>query len=130
MPLIRTESLSVEQLQQQVVSTHWVDPVPTAPLVRQNAKSTEELNKIYNDLIENDLMTKPFREYFSSPQGQEHVRRFFSTMSKTCYPETMKKFSRYHTKERFDIFREMFPPPGDMREIWNAWTRKGRPDIV
>ena len=122
-------SHSPQQLQQ-MFSTLPHNETKQQPLVRQNAKTTEELDKMYNAHLENEIMTKPFREYFSSKEGQEHVYRFFSTMSRTCYPETMKRFSRYHTKERFDIFREMFPPPGDMCEIWNAWDRKGRPDIV
>ena len=95
------------------------------PLIRQNAFTPQEIKGYF----EEERMTKPFRAYFISDAGQDHVYLFFKTMLRTQKPETMNKFSRYHTKERFDILRHLWPPPADMCEIWNAWDKKNRPDL-
>ena len=96
-------------------------------LTRQNASTPYEIEKAVAEYFENNTMTKPFCEYFTSKAGRAHVHAFFRAMLSTQSSDTMEKFSRYHTKDRFDMFREMFPPPGNMYEIWNAWVRKGRP---
>ena len=99
-------------------------------LTRQNASTPDEIEKAVSEYLENNSTTKPFCEYFTSKEGRAHVYTFLQSMSRTQSPGTIEKFARYHTKERFDVFREMFPPPGNMCEIWNAWDRKGRPSTL
>ena len=99
-------------------------------LRRMNASTPDEMNAQYQRYIQDERLTKTFKSYFDSEAGHEHVSSFFRNMLRMQNPETLEKFARYHTVDRINSFRDMFPSPADMCEIWNAWDRKGRPDIV
>jgi hypothetical protein len=59
--------------------------------------------------------------------NKENVECFFKEMLRYQTKETMDKFCKYHTEQHIDKLMNLWPPPSDMCDIWNAWDRKGRP---
>jgi hypothetical protein len=97
-------------------------------LRRMNASTPREFQDQYQSYLREERLTRTFKTYFDSETGQAHVSAFFRNMTRMHSTETLEKFAKYHTEDRVNSFNEMFPPPGNMCEIWNAWERKGRPD--
>jgi hypothetical protein len=92
-------------------------------LVRQNASTPAEIQKVFQQYIREEEMRKVFKTHFDSEAGHEHVDSFFRVMLRMYSVETMEKFTRYHTYEEIKSFSNMV-------EMWTSWERLGRPGAL